>query len=141
MIEERRRVLEMLSAGKISIDEAQRLMGAMEESVSPASPGQSVYPVKRRPRPRYLRIIARTPTENVNLRIPLFLLKAGVKLGNLLPRNARGSIRSAFRDKGIDIEPGRGVDLDALIEGLEELEIESESGRSGMTEKVHIYCE
>lgn len=138
MSEERRRVLELLSSGKISTEEAERLMTAIEEGSS--TPTTRSISTPRR-RPRYLRLIADTPTEKVDIRVPLFLLRAGMKLASLLPRSARGSITSAFREKGIDIDLTKGADLQQLIEGLEHLQIEAESGRPGNMERVRIYCE
>lgn len=139
MSEERRRVLELLSSKKISTEEAERLMSAIEET--PALPRTDQTLVVPRKRVRYLRIMADTPTEKVDLRIPLFLLRAGMKLAGLLPRSARESVTSAFQDKGIDIDISRRADLESLIDGLADLNISAESNLPGKTERVRIFCE
>ena len=138
MSEERRRVLELLSSKKISTEEAERLMAAIEESPVPRTDQTLVIPRKRA---RYLRIMADTPTEKVDVRIPLFLLRAGMKLAGLLPRSARDSVTSAFQDKGIDIDISRRADLESLIDGLADLNISAESNAPGKTERVRIFCE
>jgi hypothetical protein len=139
MSEERRRVLELLSSKKISTEEADRLMTAIEET--PALPRTDQTLVIPRKRARYLRIMVDTPTEKVDLRIPLFLLRAGMKLAGLLPRSARESVTSAFQDKGIDIDISRRADLESLIDGLADLNISAESNVPGKTERVRIFCE
>ena len=76
----------MLAEGKISADEAERLIAAME-----ASPALSAHAVAGslagKPRPKYLRVVVDSeddgghegPTK-VNVRVPMQLLRAGVCL-------------------------------------------------------------
>jgi hypothetical protein len=139
MSEERRRVLELLSSKKISTEEAERLMAAIEESPPSSRPDQTLVIPRRRV--RYLRIMADSATEKVDVRIPLFLLRAGMKLAGLLPRSARESVTSAFQDQGIDIDVGRRADLESLIDGLADLDISAESSVPGKPERVRIFCE
>lgn len=141
MIEERRKVLELLSSGRISSEEAERLIEAVQDQdKATGSETNGAFTIPKR-RARYLRVVVDSPTEKVDVRIPFFLLRAGMKLANLLPNSSRGRITSAFQEKGIDIDLTKGSDLESLIEGLQDLQIETESGIAGKTERVRVFCE
>ena len=81
MTENRRQILEMLAAGKITADEAERLMSAVEapSAANTGTNGATATAVK--PRPKYLRVVmhdeskGNSPTE-VNVRIPMQLFGA-----------------------------------------------------------------
>src|SRR5258708_12850858 len=85
MNENRRQVLEMLAAGKITADEAERLIGALEKDQAATSIVDG-----GKPKPRYMRVLVEdgtggeSPTK-VNIRVPMQLLRAGVRLPRLLP--------------------------------------------------------
>ena len=89
MNEHRRQILQMLSEGKISADEAERLIAALEER--PAGSSENVSDSGAKARPKYLRVQVDSeddghegPTK-VNVRVPMQLLRAGVKLAGLIP--------------------------------------------------------
>jgi len=105
MNENRRQILEMLAAGKITADEAERLIVALEKE-PPAAAGAGAA-AGSKPRPKYLRVVVedetgsgsiasgisggsagRGPTK-VNVRVPMQLLRAGVKLAALIPPQAQ----------------------------------------------------
>ncbi len=46
----------------------------------------------------------RDKKEKVNIRIPLQVLRAGMKLGSVLPSHAREKINDALREKGLDMD-------------------------------------
>ena len=62
----------------------------------------------------------------VNIRIPLNLLRAGVKLASVLPDHAREKINTALREKGLefDIASLEGEKLEELLESLTDMDIE-----------------
>ena len=137
MSESRRQILEMLSQGKITADEAERLMAASErgesnESSSPRKPA------------KYLRVIVESdegknaPTK-VNIRVPMQLLRAGVKLASLLPTQARNPINKALHENGFefDISQIKPENLEELIENMQELSVDVDEEKS----KVRIFCE
>src|SRR5688572_31276348 len=90
MNEQRRQILEMLAEGKITADEAERLIDALErDRPEPGTPSRA------KPRPRYLRVVVNWEDDSdgdgpgrVNVRVPLQLLRAGVRLTSLLPPQA-----------------------------------------------------
>eukprot|EP01035_Chromulina_nebulosa_P043685 gene43685-59168_t len=76
----------MLSEGKITTDEAERLLAALDGAARPfGAAADGAFPTKR-PALKYLRVAVDTdepgdggPTK-VNIRVPLDLLRAGVRL-------------------------------------------------------------
>ena len=102
MSEHRKQILQMLSEGKISASEAERLIAATEQPTGAGSSDQQSVPKSR---PKYLRVVVDSeddgghdgPTK-VNVRVPMQLLRAGVKLAGLLPASGVDSRES--RDAG-----------------------------------------
>ena len=143
MNENSRRVLEMLSEGKVSVDEAERLLSLVDEEPETTTAVQPLAP----PAPpqagsarRYLRVtVDSDDDEHIDVRVPLALIKAGVKLHTLLPAQATTGINTALQDNGInvDIDNLRTEDLEQLIDALSEIEVNIQDGN----EKVRVYCE
>jgi hypothetical protein len=145
MNEQRRQILEMLAEGKITADEAERLIGALErerpEQPEPLEPGPA-QPGKSRP--KYLRVLV---TDNpggdepgrVNVRIPLQLLWAGVKLTSLIPPKALTRLNTELDKAGvpIDLTQLKPQDLEELIDQIDDvtIDIDDPSG------KVKVFCE
>ena len=71
--------------------------------------------------------------------MPLKLLRAGISLGGLLPREAREKITAALRAKGIDVDPFslKGMDADELVQALSDLEMDLD----GAHIRVHVEAE
>ena len=144
MNENRRQILEMLSAGKITADEAERLMSALETpgAASTATNGATATVVK--PRPKYLRVMVHdeskgsSPTE-VNVRIPMQLLRAGVRLASLIPVQARDQVNDALREQGlqIDLTQIKPENLEELVDQLSELTVDVDDKHA----KVRVFCE
>lgn len=139
MSEDRRRILDMLSEGKINADEADRLIGAL----GAASPGGYASPAPRLNKPKYLRVAVDTidaqgPTK-VNVRVPMQLLRAGVRLSNLIPPRAREQVNEAMEKQGIafDINQLKPENLEELIEQLNDLTVDVDNDRT----KVRVFCE
>ena len=146
MSEHRRDILQMLSEGKITADEAERLISALEKE-QPASANGSSEPGAKA-KPKYLRVVVDSqkgdgyhgPT-SVNIRVPMQLLRAGVKLASLIPAQARGQVNDAMREKGVpfDLSQIKPENLEELIDQLNDLTIDVDESR-GQT-KVKVFCE
>ena len=143
MNEDRKRILGMLAEGKITADEAERLLDAMGERQAPALGGSSA--VKTNGAPKYFRVEVNAhdpgdaaPTK-VNVRIPMQLLRAGVRLSALIPPKARDEVNAAMAREGIpfDINQLKPENLDDLIEHLADFNVDVDSGDA----KVRVYCE
>ncbi|MBM3956826.1 MAG: hypothetical protein FJ313_02095, partial [Gemmatimonadetes bacterium] len=64
--------------------------------------------------------------ERVNVRVPLALLRAGMKLGSLIPHQAGDRVREALSEKGINFDLRNVTDeqIDRLIGALADLEVD-----------------
>jgi len=153
MNEHRRQILEMLSAGKITADEAERLLAALERSGSSSTNDVSGTP--RAAKMKYLRVLVDSDNGGnphqgpvkVNIRVPMQLLRAGVRLAGLIPPQAREHVNTALREKGIpfDLSQIKPDNLEELIDHLNDLSIDVDSSnRHGYgSEKVtvKVFCE
>ena len=85
MSEERKKILEMLAAGKISADEAERLIAALEtaEHREREADGRST----RSTTLRYLRVVVDDSEHRVNVRIPIKLIRAGLSSSMRMSRS------------------------------------------------------
>ena len=75
----------------------------------------------------------------VNIRVPLKLLRAGVKLGSVLPGHSKEKINAALRDKGLDFDISslEGEKLEEFLSALSDMEIDVDE----KDKAVHIFCE
>jgi len=83
--EERMRILMMIQEGKISAAEGARLIEALDDLSAPTSPGpQPSRGFESGKKPRYLRVMVTdtdTGKTRVNVRLPVSLIKSGVRMG------------------------------------------------------------
>ena len=150
MNEHRRQILEMLATGKITADEAERLIAALEKSDSPLSSGGGTSSPAAKP--KYLRVLVDSNDSGdpyhgpvkVNLRVPMQLLRAGVRLAGLIPAQAREHVNEALREKGIpfDINQIRPENLEELVDQLSDLTVDVDvNGNPSEKVKVRVFCE
>ena len=148
MTEERRQILEMLAQGKITVAEAEQLLSAV--GASPGGAGTAATDrgpsAASKTKPKYLHVLVESGREGaekeprVNIRVPMQLLRAGVRLASLIPAGAQERVNEALNRKGIHVDLAnlKPADLQDLIENLGELTLDVEGRRN---EKVRIYCE
>jgi hypothetical protein len=153
MKEHRRQILDMLSQGKISADEAERLITALDKSNGADSPvnGSPASAAKA----KYLRVLVdsdnagdpRQGPVKVNIRVPMQLLRAGVRLTGLIPPQARDHVNQALHERGIpfDLSQIKPDNLEELIDKLNELTIDvdvnNRKGHGDEKVKVRVFCE
>ena len=141
MSENRRQILDMLAQGKINADEAERLLTALERE--PVSAGSGAE-ARRSDKIKYLRVVVDAqddydgPTK-VNVRVPMQLLRAGVKLTSIIPPRARTEVNEALRKEGIDVDIGKLTpeNLEDIVEQLRDLQVDVDHDKA----KVRIFCE
>lgn len=142
MSNSRKRILDMLAEKKISVEEAERLLSLIEpgeEAEAKTPPDAS----GEKPEPKYFRVVvnpeAEAGADRVNVRIPIALVRAGMKLTALIPAHASDKVNEALREKGIDFDISniKPEDLEELLEAMKDLEVDVESGE----DKVHVYVE
>ena len=130
-----KRVLELLSQGKITVDEAEQLLGAVKEA--PGEPGGAAAP-------RWLRITMHRdardgrPEKNVNVRVPIGLARSGLKIGAMFHMfNPR--LREELRKQGVDVDFSKIdlAELDRALQGLGETAIDVDDGKA----QIRVSCE
>ena len=145
MNDSQRKILEMLADKKITVDEAARLLNAVDQP-APAEGCAAEGAQAAAGKPKYLRVQVEpnaeegsTSTERVNVRVPLGVIRAGMKLTALIPPQAAGKVNEALGEKGInlDLRNLKPEDLDQLLQELCDLEVDVHNGK----EKVHVYVE
>jgi hypothetical protein len=153
MNEQRRQILEMIAEGKITADEAERLIGAVEREQP--EPPLSAVTSRPKSRPKYLRVMVISAGESgesgesgdsggdrasrVNIRVPLQLLRAGVRLTSLIPPNALARINGELSKAGvpIDLTELKPQQLEELIDQLDEVTLDIDDPDS----KIQVFCE
>jgi len=145
MSEDRSRILNMLADGKITAEEAERLLDALDaRGVSAAGPAESSIKGDPGPLlealPKYLFVkVDSANGDKVDVKIPVALVRSGLKLTSLIPPQAMEQIDSSMSEHGmsIDFSNLKPEDINELVEALRETEIsvDSENG-----DKVRVYC-
>ncbi|MFE1360890.1 SHOCT-like domain-containing protein [Streptomyces harbinensis] len=143
MNEQRRQILEMLAEGRVTAAEAERLITALERQQPGTPPGVEPRP---RPRPKYLRVLVDAPDgagedggSRVNMRIPLQLLRAGVRLTSLIPPQAVTKVNAELSRSGVefDLADLKPQHLEELIDHLDDVVIDIDDPEA----KVQVFCE
>ncbi len=129
MLEERKQILEMLASQQISVEDAERL----SEKLDAKEAAPSVAGISRVP--RMLRIHVHDKSEqNINVQIPLALLRTGIKIGAMMPDSANEDLRS----HGVDLAQLSEMDVDELIAALADFRVEIDGNGD---ESVRVFCE
>ena len=143
MSEQRKQILQMLADGKINADEAERLLNALEsEAGAPA--GDHIAEAASDGKPKFLHVKVNSAPgsnpkhENVDIKVPLILLKAGMKLHSVIPDSTKAKINEHLAEKGINIDINKidGEHIDSIIQALTESSIDIDADG----DKVKIYC-
>ncbi len=148
MPDTQKKILEMLAQNKITAEEAHRLLNAInageeEPRATPMAESRSVS------KPKYLRVTVLPNPESpeaanfdrVNIRVPLGLIRAGMKMTSLIPPHVYDKVNEAMKEKGIDFDLRsiKSEDLEELIDALGDMQIDVEGGRHG--ERVKVFAE
>jgi hypothetical protein len=147
MNEHRRQILQMLAEGKIKPEEAERLLAALE-TPSAGSAGPSTNAAKTPP--KFLRVQVDSEDNNghegptkVNVRVPMQLLRAGVKLAYLIPSSALQKANVAMHEQGIpmDLTQIKPENIEELVEQLRDLSVDVDQNDGRSKVKVRVFCE
>jgi len=139
MNEDRQKILKMVAEGKITVDEADELLNALGEQPDKIQSVQPEQQAKKSPKYLHVRVEPKSDNgkEKVNIRIPLGLIRAGVKLGTMMPEHVREKVTSELESKGINADGFKSGNVEELIETLTEIAIEVDDA----DERVLIKCE
>jgi hypothetical protein len=143
MTEERRQILEMLAAGKINADEADRLLGALQGETAAAIPAAT----QTKPSPKFLRVIIDSTNDrkngpvHINVRVPVALLRAGVRFASFIPTNAQERVNEELHKNGVnfDISQIKPENLNELIDQLRDVSVDIDSQEDDV--KIKIFAE
>ena len=163
MNENRRQILNMLAANKITAEEAERLLTALESNGRTtegaafggqpfSAPGFSAgRPESPKSHAKYLRVLVEAQGEmdgkkgptSVNIRVPMQLLRAGVRLASLIPAQAHQHLDEALSQHGVPLTLSqiKPENLEELIDHLGDLTIDVASKESNADVKVRVFSE
>lgn len=131
MSAETRKVLEMLTEGKITAADAERLLDklASPPAGNDQAPGEAPRP--RSSGKKFLRVLIERPLgSDVNLRVPLSFVRSGVSLAGVLPPK----VMEQLMQEGIDPH-SLGNQLDETLDALH-VDMETKTGK-----RVRVFCE
>jgi hypothetical protein len=178
MGDDRNRILDLLASGRITVEEATRLLDALDVSSgksdgtdAAAAGAKTGWPKffasggkgdaksgaaaagagsggggasgagsagwGNAPKFMYVKVVSEKG-DNVNVKIPLGLLRAGLKLTALIPKQASDQINKTMAEKGMsfDLNTLKPEDIEELLEALREMEVEVDSN-NGDTVRVY----
>lgn len=135
MSTERRKVLDMLAEGKVAAGDAERLLSKLAGLTGGASAEEPTDAAGSTPKLKYLRVVVDGRDGNkVNIRVPLGLLRTGIKLSTMVPAVAGERLKAS----GIDLSDLSSLSGDELIEELRDLKVDVDSPDG---DKVRVFCE
>ena len=139
-----RRILDMLQDGKITVDEADRLIKALGADRPAESAADTA--ADTRERVRWIRINIQKPAnnadhkaKNVNIRVPIAIVKGGMRLGAIIGTFAGEKAARRMKAQGLDIDLAKissdlsqmnGPEFDEFLRSLNETNIEIDDGKS-----------
>jgi hypothetical protein len=129
----------MLAEGKITVAEAENLLEALQ---GPAQKDTAAAVAEKRDNRtlKYLYVkVVSAQGDNVDVRVPLDLLRAGIRLTALIPPQAMKHLDTAMAEKGIpfDFRNIKPENIEELIQGLADMEVNVDS-KNG--DHVKMYC-
>lgn len=136
MSEERMRILRLLSEGKLTPDEAEKLLYAMEKQVvqpeAKPSDGKGKY--------LYVQVEPKEgkSSERVSVKVPFALIKAGLNISKLIPMEAQDKIQESMHGNGFtfDFSSLDTQNMEEILEALELMSVDVDSDES----TVKVYC-
>ena len=160
-MENRRKILDMLAENKITAEEAERLLSLMgdETGENETAELKDKNPLKNL---KYLRVVVKTipnpeyqpkngdlftndddDDDNVNIRVPMTLIRAGMKLTSIIPPSAYNQVDSSLKEKGFDFDLRniKPENIEELINALGDLEVNVESKNKRKNTQVRVYAE
>jgi hypothetical protein len=134
MTNDRRKILEMLAEGKINADDADRLLAKIQGDRKDDPSEEAGRTSGQRPL-KYLRVLVNSEDgDNVNIRVPMGLVRTGLMLTTMIPVAASDELEK----NGIDLSGLSSLDGEELVEALRELNVDVDSANG---DTVRVFCE
>ncbi|HEX3020277.1 MAG TPA: hypothetical protein VHP36_08235 [Chitinispirillaceae bacterium] len=141
MNEERQRILSMVAHGKLSVEEAEKLLDLIQKNGGAKMVAESPVAFEKQEL-KYLRVVVDSKQgDNINIRVPMALLKAGLKLSALVPPIAYQKINEQMQQKGVEFDVNqilKSGNIEELIESIGELNVDVNSAQG---DKVRVFFE
>lgn len=143
MSDETRRVLDLLAQNKITVDEADQLLRAMQEPRAEAASAK--VDGEAAPRARYIRIAVHKLSrgcetdKDVNIRVPIAIVKSGMRLGAMLPGIVGDKLTAHLRERGLDVDLSKldPAAIETVLGEIGNVGIDVDSAQA----QVRITCE
>ena len=141
-----RQILDMLSQGKITVDQADQLLRAVCAAQPAAETATADVPDGGAQRPRWVRInihkLAKDAThrpKDVNIRVPIAAVKGGLRLGAIIAEFAGEKSRLRMKEQGFDVDLSKinGPEFETFLKTLDDMNVEIDDGKS----QVRVTCE
>jgi hypothetical protein len=135
MSRERAKILKMVAEGTITPEEGEKLLSRLDSAgtaTTPVEPDLETGTRKSGPL-KYLRVVV-DGDDKVNIRVPIALIRTGIKLTTLVPSTASEHLS----EHGIDLSQFNNLDGDELIEALRQLKVDVDCGDG---DTVRVFCE
>lgn len=135
MSRERAKILQMVADGTITAEEAERLLNRLDSTGATTAPDEPELDTgDRKSGPlKYLRVVV-DGNDKVNIRVPIGLIRTGIKLSTLIPMHASEHLS----EHGIDLSQLNNLDGDELVEALRELKVDVDAGDGDV---IRVFCE
>ncbi len=129
----------MLSEGKITPEEAEKLLSAVDKQTPPNSSGKSLLDSMEN-KNFYVQVEPKEgkSSEKVSVKVPFALLKAGLNIAGLIPKDAQDKINSTMSEKGINFNLNdlSQDNITEIMSALEDLTIDVDTDDA----KIQVYC-
>lgn len=139
MADEKMRILNMLSEGKITPDEAEKLLAALDKQTAPEAGGNTLLNSMEN-KNLYVKVEPKEgkTSERVSIKVPFALLKAGLNIAGLIPPEAQDKINTSMSEKGMsfnlnDLAP---ENVKEIMTALEEFSVDIDTDDS----LIQVYC-
>ncbi len=135
MSRERVKILQMIAEGTITPEEGEKLLSRLDPAgTTTALVEPELDTGDRKPGPlKYLRVVV-DGSDKVNIRVPIGLIRTGIKLTTLMPLSASKHLS----EHGIDLSQFNNLDGDDLMEALRDLKVDVDSKDGDI---IRVFCE
>jgi hypothetical protein len=134
MSNERAKILQMIADGTITPEEGEKLLSRLDPAGTvTAVAGPSVHAGESKGPLKYLRVVV-DGNDKVNIRVPIGLIRTGIKLTTLMPLSASEHLS----EHGIDLSQFNNLDGEELMEALRELQVEVDTEDGDI---IRVFCE
>ncbi len=142
MAEDKMRILNMLSEGKITAEEAEKLLGALDSTSAPLEKSREVSRMSDILTDKFLYVKVEPKdgkgSDRVSVKVPLALLQTGLNIFGLIPKDAQDKINSSMKENGMsfDLSTVNPENIKELMVILEEMQIDVDSEDA----TVQVFC-